>query len=80
MSDTIGYGVIGSGMMGGEHILDLNHVDGAEVVALADPVSPASSGGSAVSSPDRAAPRPRSRVATYADHRDLLADPNVDVV
>jgi predicted homoserine dehydrogenase-like protein len=39
VGDTIGYGVIGSGMMGGEHILDLNHVDGAQVVALADPVA-----------------------------------------
>ena len=35
MGDTIGYGIIGSGMMGGEHILDLNHIDGAAVVALA---------------------------------------------
>jgi len=38
-SETIRYGVIGSGMMGGEHILDLNHIDGAQVVALADPVA-----------------------------------------
>ncbi len=80
MSETIRYGVIGSGMMGGEHILDLNHVDGAEVVALADPMATSiewalgciarGPGGEAAS----------AQTAVYGDHRDLLADSNVDVV
>ena len=34
---TIRYGLIGSGMMGQEHIRNLNLLDGAEVVAIADP-------------------------------------------
>ena len=34
---TIRYGLIGSGMMGQEHIRNLNLLDGAEVTAIADP-------------------------------------------
>jgi predicted dehydrogenase len=34
---TIRYGLIGAGMMGQEHIRNLSLIDGAEVVALADP-------------------------------------------
>ena len=80
MGDTIGYGVIGSGMMGGEHILDLNHLDGAQVVALADPVATSidwALGCVAAGSDGEAA---KERTATYSDHRELLADPHVDVV
>ncbi|OUS08457.1 oxidoreductase [Rhodobacterales bacterium 52_120_T64] len=50
---TIRYGLIGSGMMGQEHIRNLNLLDGAEVVAIADPdermrnLSVKTSGGSA---------------------------------
>ena len=36
----IRYGVIGTGMMGREHIANLHHLPGAEVTALADPHSP----------------------------------------
>jgi len=80
MSDTIGYGVIGTGMMGGEHILDIGHVPGAAVRAVADPVP--SSIEWALSCVDRAPDGEGSSadVATYEHHRDLLADPNVDVV
>jgi predicted dehydrogenase len=80
MTDTIRYGVIGSGMMGGEHILDLNHIEGAQVVALADPVDTSIEWGlSCVEAGPRGA-EARAAVATYRDHRELLADPNVDVV
>jgi predicted dehydrogenase len=34
---TIRYGVIGTGMMGVEHIENILHLDGAEVTAIADP-------------------------------------------
>ena len=80
MDDTIGYGVIGSGMMGSEHILDIGHVPGAEVRALADPVASSIEWGLACV--DRAPDGDGSsaRVATYTDHVGLLADPDVDVV
>lgn len=37
MVDALRYGIIGSGMMGIEHLLNLAHVPGAEVTAIADP-------------------------------------------
>ena len=80
MGDTIGYGIIGSGMMGGEHILDLNHIDGAAVVALADPVQRSIEWGLGCVEAGPGGADAKARVATYADHVDLLADPNVDVV
>ena len=80
MGDTIGYGIIGSGMMGGEHILDLNHIDGAEVVALADPVCASIEWGLGCVEAGPGGADAKARVATYGDHVDLLADPNVDVV
>ena len=80
VSDTIRYGLIGSGMMGGEHLLDLNHIEGAEVVALSDPVESSIEWGlGCVEAGERGAAA-RANVATYTDHRDLLADANVDVV
>jgi len=80
VSDTIRYGLIGSGMMGGEHLLDLNHIEGAEVVALSDPVDSSIEWGlGCVEAGERGAAA-RANVATYTDHRDLLADSNVDVV
>jgi len=65
------YGIIGTGMMGHEHVRNLQLVPGAEVVAYADP-----------SSEQRwwteqlLGPGPRA----CADHRELLADPAVDAV
>lgn len=62
---TIKYGLIGSGMMGQEHIRNLNLVDGAEVVAIADPneemrqLSVKTSGGVA---------------KAYADYKRMVAD------
>lgn len=37
MTDKIRYGVIGTGMMGLEHINNVNAIDGANVVAISDP-------------------------------------------
>jgi myo-inositol 2-dehydrogenase / D-chiro-inositol 1-dehydrogenase len=65
------YGIIGSGTMGREHILNLRLIPEAQVVALADP-HPASLT-SAVALAGR-------EVATHDDHRALLERDDVDVV
>jgi predicted dehydrogenase len=78
--DTIGYGIIGTGMMGGEHILDLNHVDGASVVALADPVASSLEWGVGCVAAGPRGATAAEQVRTYTDHRDLLADERVDAV
>lgn len=80
MSETIGYGIIGCGMMGGEHILDLNHLDGARVVALADPVASSIEWGLACVEAGLGGAAARAATSVYGDHRDLLADPAVEVV
>ena len=80
VSDTIRYGIIGSGMMGGEHILDLNHLEGAQVVALADPVATSIEWGLGCVAAGPDGEPARQRTAVYTDHRELLADPTVDVV
>ena len=64
------YGVIGTGMMGVEHINDLLHLDGAEITAICDP--DADSRNSALMLVPGA--------AAYTGHRDLLADDVCDAV
>jgi predicted dehydrogenase len=71
MAAPVRYGIIGTGMMGCEHLRDLAHLDDAEVVAISDPVPDSLSWGAA------SAGHP---VATYADHRDLLARDDLDAV
>ena len=39
MGDAIRWGIVGSGMMGIEHINNLKLTPGATIVALADPVA-----------------------------------------
>lgn len=69
--DTIRYGIIGSGMMGGEHMLVLQHVEGAEVVAIADPVESSLDWGRACTSTD---------IWATTDYRQLLARDDIDAV
>ncbi len=69
--DPVRYGIIGSGMMGGEHILDLVKNPDACVVALSDPVDTSLEWGVACAG---------EPVATYRDHRDLLARDDLDAV
>ncbi len=72
MGDTVRYGVIGTGMMGIEHIENINAIDGAEVTAIADP-----------NETSRAAGQKAAGVAddaVFSDHRDLLASGLVDAV
>ncbi|CAN5580034.1 N/A [soil metagenome] len=68
------YGLIGTGMMGIEHLWNLQHVPGAEVTAIADPHD--GSRDLAV----LAAGEGRATFTHFTDHRDLLASGLCDVV
>jgi len=70
-SEPLRYGIIGAGMMGGEHALDLARLPGAEVVALADPVAASLEWTTACVG---------HRVDTYDDHRGLIERDDLDVV
>ncbi len=74
--ENLRYGIIGSGMMGVEHIQNIAHVDGAEVVALADPHPPSLENAQAV----MAEGGQGDPVPTYADYRELVADNICDVL
>ncbi|MEM9033782.1 MAG: Gfo/Idh/MocA family oxidoreductase [Actinomycetota bacterium] len=69
--DEVRYGVIGTGMMGIEHIMNLEAIDGAVVTALADPDAGSQAAGrDAVS----------GEAAIFGDHRDLLESGLIDAV
>ncbi len=75
----IRYGVIGTGMMGVEHIENILAIDGAQVTAIADPderslaqgLAAARGGENGTSGPD---------IEVFTDHRDLLDRGIVDAV
>jgi len=69
--DELRYGIIGTGMMGVEHIENINALDGARVVAIADP---------ATSSLDAGRVAAEHQVAAFADYRALLDDGGCDAV
>jgi len=69
--DEIRYGVIGTGMMGIEHIENIAEVDGARVTAVSDPDPVSLANG---------ANNVGQGVATFADHRDLLEADVCDAV
>ncbi|HVM09129.1 MAG TPA: Gfo/Idh/MocA family oxidoreductase [Acidimicrobiales bacterium] len=71
--EAVRYGVIGTGMMGVEHIRNLNALPGAEVTAVADPHRPS------IDAALAALPAPHA-VATFVDHRDLLASGTCDAL
>jgi myo-inositol 2-dehydrogenase/D-chiro-inositol 1-dehydrogenase len=74
-SDIVRYGVIGTGMMGVEHIENIAHLDGAVVTAISDPVEERRTIGAAtVTSFGGHAP------TVFASHRELLASGLVDAV
>ncbi|HSP30237.1 MAG TPA: Gfo/Idh/MocA family oxidoreductase [Ilumatobacteraceae bacterium] len=68
---TIRYGVIGTGMMGIEHIENIQALPGAELTAVSDPNESSRSLGAQATGHD---------VAVFADHRDLLASDLCDAV
>ncbi len=65
------YGVIGPGMMGVEHIMNINHIDGASVVAVADPD---------ISSRKVGVEAAGGNIVSFADHRELLDSGLCDAV
>jgi len=69
--DQIRYGVIGTGMMGIEHIENLAAVDGATVTAVCDPDADSLAKG---------AKTVGNGVATFEDHRDLIEADICDAV
>ncbi len=72
MSTNLRFGIIGSGMMGVEHIHNLNALDGVDVVAVADPDEGSRAWGIRDASPAGA--------RGYADYREMLADDILDAV
>ena len=70
---TIRYGVIGTGMMGCEHIRNIVQIDSASVVAIADPNEKSRSWG-------LKACQGKFEPEIYADYRDLLQNDDVDAV
>ena len=70
-NEHIRYGIIGTGMMGIEHILNILALDDTSVVAIADTDEGSRADGLAAAGPD---------CAVYTDYTDLLADNNVDAV
>jgi predicted dehydrogenase len=70
MADAIRWGVIGTGMMGLEHLRNLRLVPGASVTAVADPHGPS------LDDARRLAPD----AAVFEDPRELLAHAPVDAV
>ncbi len=71
--ELIRYGIIGSGMMGIEHIQNINEVDGAVVTAAADPHQPSLDAAIEAAGGDEP-------ITTFLDHRDLLASGLCDAV
>ncbi len=61
---TVRYGLIGSGMMGQEHIRNLNLLDGASVVAIADPNDKMRK---------LSAEMATGAVSTFNDYKDMLS-------
>lgn len=70
----IRYGIIGSGMMGCEHIRNIGAIDGACVAALSDPNEESRKWG-LVACGDAA-----EGVRVYADHREMLEKAAIDAV
>jgi predicted dehydrogenase len=72
VTDTLRYGIIGSGMMGREHIMNLNAVEGTEITAIADTNERSRLEGVSAAG--------KGSTKAFADHRDLLGSGLVDAV
>lgn len=68
---TVRYGILGTGMMGREHIRNIALIDGAEVVALADPDE---------GSREAAAMLTGRHLPCYADWREMIDRGGLDAV
>jgi predicted dehydrogenase len=73
MAELIRYGIIGTGMMGCEHIRNIMEIDDARVVAIADPDKRSRGWGILCSGED-------PDLGVYEDHREMLARAGIDAV
>jgi predicted dehydrogenase len=73
MAEVIRYGIIGTGMMGCEHIRNIMEIDDAKVVAISDPDEKSRGWGFLGSGQD-------PDLQIYEDHREMLERDDVDVV
>jgi predicted dehydrogenase len=71
MSKPIRYGIIGTGMMGLEHIMNINIIADAEVTAVADPHP---------RSLEWAGHAAKQDVRAYSDYREMLREAPIDAV
>ena len=78
-AEPIRYGIIGTGMMGCEHILNLGHIDDAVVVAISDPNAPSLEMAQACIDVGPSGRR-SERLGVYSDHAQLLARDDLDAV
>lgn len=72
--EVLRYGVIGTGMMGVEHIENILHLDGAVVTAVADPHPDSREAGRMTAAAAGHA------VHEFVDHRDLISSGECDAV
>lgn len=82
MSDVVRYGIIGTGMMGVEHLWNLQHVDGAVVTAVADPSERSLDWAreAAAKGTGDTPPADQPPLECFTDHRELLDSGLVDAV
>ncbi len=71
--EPVRYGVIGTGMMGIEHIENIGHIDGAVVTAIADPYRPSRESARMVAGAEHP-------VVDFEHHRDLIDSGRCDAV
>ena len=69
--EKIRYGIIGSGMMGCEHLMNIRLMDDAEVGAIADPNETSRSWGRSFAG---------DAVPIHSDYHEVLRDPTIDAV
>ncbi|MEA2011226.1 MAG: Gfo/Idh/MocA family oxidoreductase [Actinomycetota bacterium] len=72
MAQSIRYGIVGTGMMGVEHILNINALDGAQVTAISDPEATSRAAGAEAAGIDA--------TAVFATHDELIASDLCDAV
>ena len=75
MSSKVRYGLIGTGMMGYEHITNLKLMPEAEIAGICDPVPPSIQLAQAFLGDEL-----KDRVNVYRDRHAMLADPAIDAV
>jgi len=76
-TEALRYGVIGTGMMGCEHLLNLGRIPDATVVAVSDPHGPSRELGVACAADG---PHGSTGVTAYESHTDLLGRDDLDAV